>query len=208
MLLQGLASAQTKLEEGDLLFCIAKENNNITDVTQGVSEAKIDHVAILHWQNGKAFALEAIHKGVVLTPLDSFLCRNDSMVAVGRLRDTTGVAASVKRAMSFVGRPYDFLFMPGNDAFYCSELVQTNYLDKCGKPVFAPIPMSFHDKTGKVTTFWKEYYSKRNQEVPEGKPGSNPGNLSQSDKIRIVYWFKTKNKQRKLTGRKASDNDT
>jgi hypothetical protein len=189
--LQGVAqNMAAQLQEGDLLFCVSAQGNNITQVTQGVDDLAIDHVGIVHLRRDSVFVLEAIHQGVVLTPIDSFLVRRDSLVIATRLADTTGVASSVQRALQYLGRPYDFLFMPSNDAFYCSELVQKNYLDAEGQLVFKPIPMSFHDKTGKVTQFWKDYYARQGLQVPEGESGSNPGDLSRSPKLRFLFSFR------------------
>ena len=189
--LQGVAqNMAAQLQEGDLLFCVSAQGNNITQVTQGVDDLAIDHVGIVHLRRDSVFVLEAIHQGVVLTPIDSFLVRRDSLVIATRLADTTGVASSVQRALQYLCRPYDFLFMPSNDAFYCSELVQKNYLDADGQLVFKPIPMSFHDKTGKVTQFWKDYYARKGLQVPEGCPGSNPGDLSRSPKLRFLFSFR------------------
>ena len=168
--------SQDFLHEGDLLFCVYSKGNAITDVT--------------HRANDSIFVLEAIHKGVVLSPLDSFLVSNDSLVIVARLRDTTGVASSVNRAMRYLGRPYEFLFMPDDSAMYCSELVQKTYRNGAGHALFGTLPMSFHDTTGAVTPYWKEYYARRGKNVPEGEPGSNPGQLSRSKKIRILGRFK------------------
>ena len=176
---------RTNLCEGDLLFCAKEASNPITEVTQGVSGMKIDHVAIVHKQVNKTYALEAIHKGVTLTPIDSFMARRETVVAARRC-DTLGVAQSVERALSFLGRPYDFNFMPSDSAFYCSELVQKNYRYSDGQLVFKPIAMSFHDKTGKITDYWKEYYGRQGLTVPEGEPGSNPGDLSRSRAIQIL----------------------
>lgn len=171
--------------EGDLLFCAQEKGNNITDVTQGVGGMKIDHVAIFHRQGGRTFALEAIHSGVGLTPTDSFMARREVVLAA-RLRDTLGVARSVERALRFVGRPYDFNFMPDDSAFYCSELVQKCYRDSRGELVFKPIPMSFHDQSGRITPYWHDYYARQGLQVPEGEPGSNPGDLSRSAAICIL----------------------
>lgn len=171
--------------EGDLLFCAQEKGNNITDVTQGVGGMKIDHVAIFHRQGGRTFALEAIHSGVGLTPTDSFMARREVVLAA-RLRDTLGVARSVERALRFIGRPYDFNFMPDDSAFYCSELVQKCYRDSCGELVFKPIPMSFHDQSGRITPYWHDYYARQGLQVPEGEPGSNPGDLSRSAAICIL----------------------
>ena len=175
----------SRLAEGDLLFCVAESGNNITDVTTGLDGRQIDHVAIYHNAGGKGFALEAIHKGVCLTPIDSFMARRH-VVVVGQLKDTVGVARSVERAMQFIGTPYDFNFMPSGSAMYCSELVQKCYRSRDGELVFKPIPMSFHDKTGTITTYWRDYYARQGLKVPEGEPGSNPGDLSRSDKIVIL----------------------
>ena len=171
--------------EGDLLFCAQEKGNNITDVTQGVGGMKIDHVAIFHRQGGRTFALEAIHSGVGLTPTDSFMARREAVLAA-RLRDTLGVARSVERALRFIGRPYDFNFMPDDSAFYCSELVQKCYRDSRGELVFKPIPMSFHDQSGRITPYWHDYYARQGLQVPEGEPGSNPGDLSRSAAICIL----------------------
>lgn len=171
--------------EGDLLFCAQEKGNNITDVTQGVGGMKIDHVAIFHRQDGRTFALEAIHSGVGLTPIDSFMARREAVLAA-RLKDTLGVARSVERALGFIGRPYDFNFMPDDSAFYCSELVQKCYRDSRGELVFKPIPMSFHDKSGRITPYWHDYYARQGLQVPEGEPGSNPGDLSRSAAICIL----------------------
>lgn len=181
--LKGIALGS--LCEGDLLFCAQEKGNNITDVTQGVGGMKIDHVAIFHRQGGRTFALEAIHSGVGLTPTDSFMARREVVLAA-RLRDTLGVARSVERALGFIGRPYDFNFMPDDSAFYCSELVQKCYRDSRGELVFKPIPMSFHDKSGRITPYWHDYYARQGLQVPEGEPGSNPGDLSRSAAICIL----------------------
>lgn len=178
-------SSVNNFKEGDLLFCISPNANNITAVTKGIKGQQIDHVAIVHKYNNNTCALEAIHKGVCLTPIDSFMARRNQVLHT-RLRDTTGVYKSVKRALQYIGRPYDFFFMPSDSAFYCSELVQKCYFTSHGKQIFKPIPMSFHDKTGKITPFWTEYYAKQGLKVPEGEPGSNPGQLSRSKKIRII----------------------
>lgn len=175
----------SQLMEGDLLFCAKLSDNPITDVTQGIGGLKIDHVAIFHRVGESAYALEAVHKGVCLTPIDSFLARREQVLAA-RLRDTVGVAQSVDRALKFLGRPYDFNFMPDDSAMYCSELVQKCYRYKNGELVFKPIPMSFHDKTGKITRYWKDYYTRQGLQVPEGEPGSNPGDLSRSEAVVVI----------------------
>ena len=177
-----------QLQEGDLLFCCSDTANAITSVTSGVEGLPIDHVAVVYRPDGDSsswFVVEAVKPSVCLTPLDTFLM-NNSIVLIGRVNVDCDVTTSVSRCLSMVGKPYDDLFLPGDSAVYCSELVQLNYVDTDGKHIFAPIPMTFQDSTGCVTEYWKEFYLERGMEVPDGEPGSNPGELSRRPQVTIV----------------------
>ena len=177
-----------QLHEGDLLFCCPDSANAITDVTSGINGMDIDHVAIVHrigGDSGPLFVIEAVKPAVRLTPIDDF-CRENPNVIVGRVSVEVDIPKSVRRCLMMVGKPYDDLYLPGDSAVYCSELVQMNYVDPQGHLIFDPVPMSFHDETGQLTDYWREFYDQRGLTVPEGEPGSNPGELSMSPQIRIV----------------------
>jgi hypothetical protein len=175
------------LQEGDLLFCCSDSANAITSVTTGVQGLPIDHVAVVHRlsDDGPLCVIEAVKPAVCFTPLDSFLSENHC-VLVGRVNVDYDVEASVIRCLGMVGKPYDDLFLPGDSAIYCSELVQMCYVTHDGELVFDTVPMSFHDETGEVTDYWKDFYSSRGMEVPEGLPGTNPGELSRRPQITII----------------------
>lgn len=177
--------AASDLRDGDLLFVINQAGNNITRVTDGVDGLGIDHVAV--YAGGEV--IEAIPvRGVIESPLDSFLVRlsEKDAVLVGRVKGLDA-KTSVWNARRFIGLPYDDIFMPGDSAVYCSELVQMSYVSKRGsKPVFSTIPMSFHDSTGRVTDFWTGFYAARGLQVPEGEPGTNPGQISRDSNVRIL----------------------
>lgn len=191
------------LQDGDLLFCVENPQAGtlgaaITDVTQGYQSLNISHVAIMCRRQGVAYALEATgQKGVWLNPFDSFIRHADrnsdhrSTILVGRINGSFSANQSISNALSYLGKPYDDYYLPTDSAIYCSELVQLSYVDAQGKLVFAPQPMSFHDATGQVTDYWKEYYKKRHMQVPEGHPGSNPGGLSLNPKVSILGEIKT-----------------
>lgn len=193
------ATDMALLEEGDLLFNVVSPQADglsvaITDVTEGYDLRSISHVAIVCKRGESTFALEACGKhGVWLNPLDSFVVHADKsadgrpMILVGRLKDRTNVTASVSKALTYVGRPYDYVYMPTDEAIYCSELVQLSFTYADGREVFSQEPMSFHDSTGKVTDFWTSYYAERGLTVPEGLPGTNPGGISRSKEIDIIY---------------------
>lgn len=196
------------LRGGDLLFVVNGQGNNITDVTDGVDGLGIDHIAVFSDGN----VIEAIPEyGVVENPLDSFLVRlsDRESVLVGRI-EGLDVEESVTNARKFLGKPYDDIFMPSDSAIYCSELVQKSFVFKDGLKerdqnvkevdskatgsgtkhfVFGTIPMSFHDSTGNVTEFWAKFYSARGLAVPEGEPGTNPGQLSRDPNVRILGYL-------------------
>ena len=191
---QGDDISLKNLHEGDLMFVVKETSNPITDATQGIDGLKIDHVAIYHHTDSADYALEAIGKGVVLTPLTAFLNRTKGkegkpLVAVGRVIADCDMNTSMKRALSYLGRPYDHFYMPDDKEIYCSELVQKSFVDHHGLPVFPTIPMSFHDKDGKILDSWKQFYAFYHREVPEGEPGTNPGQLSRDKAVKVTYAF-------------------
>ena len=192
MMAHGLAMALcaqvTTLREGDLLFCCSAEPNAITAVTSGVEQMPIDHVAVVHrigGEQGLLYVIEAVKPCVSLTPFTEFV-RYNPLLIVGRVNDDVDVCASIKRCLRMVGKPYDDLYMPGDSAVYCSELVQMNYVTSGGDLVFDAVPMSFHDDSGQVTDYWIDFYGQRGMKVPEGEPGTNPGELSRRHQVTII----------------------
>ena len=186
--LLALPAMGMQLQEGDLLFACSDTANAITAVTSGVGRLPIDHVGIVHrigGPSGPIFVIEAVKPSVSITPLDAFLCSNGQVIA-GRLCVAFDVRESIRRCLLMVGKPYDDLYLPGDSAVYCSELVQMNYVDTAGKRIFEPVPMSFHDDSGRITDYWQEFYMQRGMVVPEGMPGSNPGELSRRSEVIIL----------------------
>lgn len=184
------AQIVTDLLPGDLLFVAQPQDNAITQVTRGVHGLAIDHVAIAHrigGNHGPLYAIEAIPElGVTLTPLDSLLARESAAtIVVGRVSGLDA-SASVRKALSLLGRPYDNLFLPEDNAIYCSELVQLCYVDTRGRRIFGTIPMSFTDASGQITTHWRAFYATHGRPVPQGLPGTNPGELSRRPEVNII----------------------
>ena len=180
-----------KLRDCDLLFHVTPYSNPIVEATSE-NGLPIDHVAIVHFIGGEKlglpYVIEAVKPAVCLTPLDTFLSEN-GRVLQGRVNADCDIHASIKRCLMQVGKPYDDLYLPGDSAVYCSELVQMCYINPSGKLVFDPVPMSFHDATGQVTDYWQEFYQARGMKVPEGEPGSNPGELSRREQVTILGWY-------------------
>ena len=180
MAIVGLAATACQTSsprEGDLLFHVVEQGNAITDVTPGM----IDHVAIV--VSGDS-VIEAVGQGVKMTPLDS-LRHQAEQYLVGRVKGVD-VQQSIAHARRYLGRAYDKLYLSENEDIYCSELVQFSFVNKQGERLFAPIPMSFHDASGRITDYWTQFYAQHHMEVPEGQPGTNPGELSKRPNVKIV----------------------
>lgn len=194
--------AQDNLRNGDLLFNVSDTTNasnfakSIVSSTSGIDKLKVSHVAIVCKEDSGIFVLEATSKhGVWMCSLEDYLSEADKdengvpMVFVGRVKKGLDVKATIRNAKSYIGKQYDYIFSPTDDEMYCSELVQKSYVDKKGNPIFEPIPMSFHDDRGRILPYWIHYFLKRDLDVPEGEPGSNPGALSRDKKIKVFKLY-------------------
>jgi len=186
------------LQTGDLLFQVDKGSMSeaIAKVTSGESDINYTHVGIVLVQNDTIFVIEAIPSGVSKTLLDTFMFRSATLkekpiVAVGRLKQEYRkfIPQALVRAENLLGKPYDFVFYPDNDAYYCSELVMVSFLNNQNMPIFEPVSMNFRDIDGNLPAYWIEHFKKYNAMIPENCRGSNPGALSKSDKIEIIYRY-------------------
>ncbi|MCK9254216.1 MAG: hypothetical protein M0Q45_07605 [Bacteroidales bacterium] len=195
-----ISSAQDfQLQTGDLLFQLGKIegiNQAIAEVTSGESHISYTHVGVVLIENDTVFVIEARPPEVCKTLLDSFLVRSEyfedkPIVAVGRLKHEYReiIPQAIIRAKKLLGKPYDYIFYPDNDAYYCSELVTLSFLDSENSPIFELVNMNFRDAEGNLPIFWIEHFEKYNANIPENCKGSNPGDLSKSNKIEIVYRY-------------------
>ena len=83
--------------------------------------------------------------------------------------------------------PYDHIYLTDEDASYCSELVVDMLKSANGGVEYFPEhPMSFRDtETGELHETWISHFRRVGMEVPEREPGSNPGDISRDERIKI-----------------------
>lgn len=186
----GCRQEAVRLQTGDLLFRAensAGMGSAIVAATGREGSENFTHVGIAIAGAGADSVLEATSPGgVQIVPLATFLDKGAEngvrpVIAVRRMRDTTGVATSVRRARHLVGAPYDFLFRHDNGAFYCSELVWECYLRPDGERMFRAQPMNFLAPDGTMPLFWIDLFEQLGEPVPQGEPGTNPNDMAREE---------------------------
>lgn len=184
--------------EGDLLFqdlnC-GELCDAIEAVTEGVNGKDFSHCAMVVRINDTLKVVEAIGDKVQVNTLKDFFARSGDTasiqnITVGRVLEKYQplVAKAALKAKAHIGEPYDDVFLMNNNSWYCSELLYDAFKEaNDSKEFFELNPMTFKDpKTNDFFPAWVDYYQQLNQDIPEGKPGINPGLISRSDKIEIV----------------------
>lgn len=185
------------LKEGDLIFqnlACGPLCDAINAVTQGYKGNKFSHMGMVTLRNDSIFIIEASGKDVHITPLAVFLSKSAYPHYLGRLKTRYQklIPDAIAFAMQQMGLPYDDEYLYNNGKYYCSELIYDAFQSaNQGKPFFQLFPMTYKEPgSGQFFPVWKAYFDKLNMEVPEGKPGCNPGGISLSDKIEILGQYK------------------
>ena len=192
-----LPKQKFELQEGDLLFQDLDSSplcDAIELVTPGYKDANFSHIGLVVLDNDTLKILEAIPPKVVLTDIKSFFNRSydkegRSKIIAGRLKDEFQhtIKDAIIYAKSKIGMKYDEVFLMNNNSYYCSELIFEAFEKDS---IFKLKPMTFlHPETNDTLTVWKDYYSELGIKIPQNEPGINPGIMSLSDKIEIIYSY-------------------
>ena len=194
-----LPKQKFELQEGDLLFQDLDSSplcDAIELVTPGYKDANFSHIGLVVLDNDTLKVLEAIPPKVVLTDIKSFFNRSfdtegRSKIIAGRLKDEFQytIKDAIIYAKSKMGTKYDEVFLMNNNSYYCSELIFEAFEKDS---IFKLKPMTFlHPETNDTLSVWKNYYSELGIKIPQNEPGINPGIMSLSDKIEMIYFYGT-----------------
>ena len=174
------------LQSGDLLFL----NNNRSNMEKAISAStgEYTHVALVERDSADdVWVIEASPKyGVQRIPYNQFERENNlgffrGNIYIYRLSVPFDTAAVIARAKKLVGKPYDNAFLPDNDAYYCSELIQVAFGD-----IFPTKPMNWRDDEGHLPEYWIKHFEELGLPVPEGVPGTNPTDMSRSPLLKML----------------------
>ena len=192
-----LPKQKFELQEGDLLFQDLDSSplcDAIELVTPGYKDANFSHIGLVVLDNDTLKVLEAIPPKVGLTDMKSFFNRSydtegRSKIIAGRLKDEFQhtIKDAIIYAKSKIGIKYDEVFLMNNNSYYCSELIFEAFEKDS---IFKLKPMTFlHPETNDTLSVWRNYYSKLGVEIPQNEPGINPGIMSLSNKIEMIYFY-------------------
>ena len=161
------------LQNGDLLFM-----SDESDLSKAIIETteKYSHVGIFF---DGMFYHASRKRGVAKQKLEEYLSEEKHEIFIYRYPEID--AEIIKdRAEKYLGCQYHHSFYPDNGQFYCSQYIAEIL------PIFDVVPMKFGDGKKEISDYWKKYYEELGVPVPVGQPGTNPGQLAKSQKLKYI----------------------
>ena len=193
----GKAQSKIELQTGDLLFLdldCGPLCDAIESVTQSYKNQHFSHMGLVYKRNDSTFLIEALGKGVRLTPIKKFLANSKKPAYVGRVKSENEklISGAIEFSLQQLGTPYDDRFIYDNGKYYCSDLIYDAFKAANGGKAFFELFQMTYKKPGSTDFFpvWVDYFQKLGMPIPEGKPGCNPGGISTSNKIEILGIYK------------------
>lgn len=181
---------------GDFIFTqIGSATNAISSVTEGYNGARVNHVGIIIENKHGKFVLEAFPPEVRLTNIHVFLKRSWDNLQKPRyisarlkINHQYLVENAIEYGLEQRNIPYDRRYLTDEVALYCTELLVDMFRHaNNGDDFFEEKPMSFRDiETGEIHEYWIHHYRDFfGMPVPEGEPGTNPGDMSKDERLHV-----------------------
>ncbi len=164
-----------------MLFIVDDNEKNISSLSVGYYGLSYYHCGI-YVGNGKLIEAVKYH-GVIESDVSKY---RDNKILVTRMKlSFNDIQKVLENAKKSLGYGYNNLFLPYQpNKLYCSELVHVAFFSINNREFFTPHTLNYFSvEDGKISDFWVELYAKEGFEVPQGKKGSHPNNLSLDKKF-------------------------
>ncbi|MCQ2138190.1 MAG: hypothetical protein MJY60_05745 [Bacteroidales bacterium] len=174
------------IRKGDLLFVGIPGDYYLSDTLFEAGQIPVTyiHASMLDVDEDGLWVVDATFKhGVDRHRLDTlvadFKLRNDRHLTleVWRVKDLPEVDQCVETAKLHLGLPYDISFVPGNDEWYCTELIQDAYTYPDGRRIFSNRGLNFESGSIAERDYWQRLFSRIGAEAPAGVEGTTPRSL-------------------------------
>ncbi len=162
-----------ELKNGDLLFMrdASDFSKAIIETTNSYSHVGIFFDNMIYHASRK--------NGVSKVNLKKYLLETGQKIFVYRY-PSIDAEATKELAEKYIGYKYNHSFYPDNGTFYCSQYIAEIL------PIFNTIPMQFGDGEKAISDYWEDYYKDLGLHVPLGLEGTNPKQLSESEKLQFM----------------------
>ena len=175
--------SQYDFRDGDIL--LQHIPSRLCSVIADVTESQYSHCGMVVHKSGRPYVLEAIGP-VRYTPIRAWLGRGvRGRFTQLRPRNLSRVqiAAAIKGAEAFLGRPYDIQYELDDRKIYCSELTYKAYLNGCGVEIGKKEPLKSMN--------WKpnEDFIRHltGGELPLNRLIVTPESLTRDSDVKLVY---------------------
>lgn len=179
-----------QLQNGDLIFVGAQTEDlsgAINRVTKISNNRNFDHVGIIEITKDSIFVLHAApYGGSQREEIKHFYhsqTEKNNQIVIYRLKPKyqSAIPNAISVAKSLLGKEYNWEYILNDDTLYCSDFIERAFRKDS---IFNLIPMNFKNlTTGKIDEFWVDFYAKKNLDVPQDEPGTNPNQLAESEKL-------------------------
>ncbi len=181
------------LQNGDLIFVGAQTeqlSGAINRVTQISKEANFDHIGLIEKTKDSIFVLHAAPiGGSQREEVHHFYksqTEKNNRIVIYRLKNNYqhSIPNAISTAKTLLGKPYNWTYILNENEYYCSDFIERAFRKD---EIFDLIEMNFKNKeTDKIDDFWIDFYRKKNLEVPQDQPGTNPNQLANSEKLNRI----------------------
>lgn len=175
--------SQYDFQDGDIL--LQHIPSQLCSVIADITESQYSHCGMIVYRGGRPYVLEAIGP-VRYTSISTWLSRG----ARGRFTQLrpknlskAQIAAAIKEAQQFLGRPYDIQYELDDEKIYCSELTYKAYLKGCGTEI--------GEKELLKSMKWKQHEDfiryLAGGELPLDRLIVTPESLTRDSDVKLVY---------------------